>query len=291
MGEVILQVLGTAQDAGLPQPNCYCDNCTKAMVDPTFKRRAASLAIVLPEKKQWHLIDAAPDFKEQIAMLQHAHGMEGHVMDSIFLTHAHIGHYPGLIFLGKEAMNTKNVPVFTGPLMKTVLETHAPWRQLTDLGNIQVQAIEEGIPTGLDEDLEVVPVKVPHRNEFSETFGFWIKGPKKKVLYIPDIDSWEEWCIDVVEACKQADICLLDATFFSASDLADIGSSGRDLSEIPHPFITDTMDRLKSITDTCAIYFTHFNHSNPALKQDSEARDFIEKNGFHIANDGMIFHL
>ncbi|REB07454.1 pyrroloquinoline quinone biosynthesis protein PqqB [Sporosarcina sp. BI001-red] len=291
MGEVILHVLGTAQDAGLPQPNCYCDNCTKAIDNPTFKRRAASLAIVLKDKNQWHLIDASPDFKEQIIMVQRTHGMEGLVMDSIFLTHAHIGHYPGLIFLGKEAMNTKNVPVFTGPLMKNVLESHAPWRQLTDLGNIQVQAIEQGISTNLDNDVEVTPVKVPHRNEFSETFGFWIKGPKKKVLYIPDIDSWDEWDLDLVEACKQADICLLDATFFSESDLSDSGRGARDLSEIPHPFITDTMERLKSITDTCAIYFTHFNHSNPALKQNSDARDFIEKNGFHIANDGMTFDL
>ena len=291
MGEVILQVLGTAQDAGLPQPNCYCANCTKAMDDPAFKRQAASLGIVFPDKNEWHLIDASPDFKEQIVMLQRAHGLEGRVMESIFLTHAHIGHYPGLIFLGKEAMNTKNVPVFTGPMMKHVLETHAPWSQLTDLGNIQLQTIEHGISTRLEESVDVEPVKVPHRNEFSETFGFWIKGPNKNVLYIPDIDRWDEWELDVVEVCQQADICLLDATFFSDYDLADSGGGDRDLNEIPHPFITDTMERLKGITDTCAIYFTHFNHSNPALSTTSEERKFIERNGFHIAYDGMTFVL
>ena len=291
MGEVILQVLGTAQDAGLPQPNCYCENCKKAMDNPSFKRRAASLGIVFPNQKEWHLIDPSPDFKEQIMMLQRANGLEGQVMESIFLTHAHIGHYPGLIYLGKEAMDTRNVKVHAGPLMKNLLETDAPWRQLTDLGNIQVEVLTEGIATKLREHVEVIPVSVPHRNEFSETFGFWIHGPKKKVLYIPDIDSWEEWGLDVAEVCTQADICLLDATFFSGNDLADSGRSGRDLSEIPHPFITDTIERLKGLTDSCEMYFTHFNHSNPALKETSEERKFIEENGFHIAEDGMTFSI
>ncbi|MDW0111262.1 MBL fold metallo-hydrolase [Sporosarcina aquimarina] len=291
MGKVILQVLGTAQDAGLPQPNCYCDNCSKAIEDPTFKRRAASVAVVLPDEKQWHLIDASPDFKEQIVMVQRAHGLEGRVMESIFLTHAHIGHYPGLIYLGREAMDTQNVPVFAGALMKRVLENHAPWRQLTDLGNIHVKEIQNGCPTELEESVKVTAVEVPHRNEFSETFGFWITGPNKKALYIPDIDSWEEWELDIVEVCKQADICLLDATFFSERDLADIEGSDRDLSEIPHPFITNTMERLKTISKTCEIYFTHFNHSNPAFKPGSDARKLIEENGFHIADDGMMFDL
>ncbi|MHA6261018.1 MBL fold metallo-hydrolase [Sporosarcina sp. CAU 1771] len=291
MSKVVLQVLGTAQDAGLPQPNCYCENCKRAIENPNFKRLAASLAIVIPTKKQWYLIDASPDFKEQFLNLQLAQGLEGCVMQGIFLTHAHIGHYPGLIYLGKEAMNTNKVPVFTGPLMKHLLETHAPWKQLTTLENIQIHTLKNETPVVLENNVEVTPIEVPHRNEFSETFGFWITGPSKKVLYIPDIDSWDEWDLDVLEACKQADICLLDATFYSEDDLADSGRSKRDLSEIPHPFITDTIERLKSISDTCSIYFTHFNHSNPALKPDSAERKFIESNGFHIAEDGMTFVL
>lgn len=135
MGKVILQVLGTAQDAGVPQPNCYCKNCTRAMEDPAWKRRAASLAVIFPENRQWHLIDASPDFKEQLILLQSKFGLEGHVMDSILLTHAHVGHYPGLMYLGKEAMSTSDVTVYAGCMMKRMLETHAPWRQLTDIGN------------------------------------------------------------------------------------------------------------------------------------------------------------
>ncbi|GKV56690.1 coenzyme PQQ synthesis protein B [Sporosarcina sp. NCCP-2222] len=287
MGQVILQVLGTAQDAGVPQPNCYCKNCTRAMEDPAWKRRAASLAVILPETRQWHLIDASPDFKEQLILLQRKFRLEGHVMDSILLTHAHIGHYPGLMYLGKEAMSTSGVSVYTGRMMKRMLETHAPWRQLKDLGNILLQELEDGKPVRLAEHFTVTPVDVPHRNEFSETFGFWIQGPKKRVLYIPDIDSWDEWGLDVIDACRKADICLLDATFFSSDDLADSGRSDRDLRDIPHPFITDSIARLKEIARETDIYFTHFNHSNPVLDPGSEARRFVETNGFHVAEEGM----
>lgn len=288
MGEVRLQVLGTAQDAGVPQPNCYCGNCTRAIENPAWKRRAASLAVVLPEERQWHLIDASSDFKEQLVMLQRTFGLEGQVMDSIWLTHAHIGHYPGLMYLGKEAMSTVGVPVFAGRKMKEMLEINVPWRQLTDLGNITIQEITDGKPVPLADGVTVTPFDVPHRNEYSETFGFRIEGPNKSVLYIPDIDSWDEWTADVLDACRNVDICLLDATFFSAGDLADSGRSDRDLRDIPHPFITETIRRLQAIAGEMDIYFTHFNHSNPVLDPDSEARKFVEANGFRVAEEGMV---
>ncbi len=291
MGKVMLQVLGTAQDAGVPQPNCYCANCIRAMEDPAWKRRAASLAVVLPEAKKWHLIDASPDFKEQLIMMQRTFGLEGRVMDSIWLTHAHIGHYPGLIYLGKEAMSTSDVPVYAGRKMKHMLEANVPWRQLTDLGNIRISEILDRQPVQLADGVTITPFDVPHRNEFSETFGFRIEGPQKTVLYIPDIDNWDEWGTDVLDACRQADICLLDATFFSAGDLADSGRSDRDLGDIPHPFITDTIDRLKAVAGETEIYFTHFNHSNPVLDPASDARRFVEDNGFRIAEEGMVLEI
>ncbi|WP_217587642.1 MBL fold metallo-hydrolase [Lentibacillus saliphilus] len=288
MSKVLLHVLGTAQDAGLPQPNCFCANCLQAMDDPAYARQAAALAIVLPEEKSWHLIDATPDIKTQMIALQRQFGLEGRRMESIFLTHAHLGHYPGLLFLGREAMNTRHIPIFTGERMKQFLETEAPWRQLIELGNIEVNALSDGHAQQLNDRVKVTPVDVPHRNEFSETFGFWIEGPHKKALYIPDIDKWEDWHIDIADACHEADMCLLDGTFFSKHDLAGIG---RDFREIPHPLMSDTMTRLAALTDVCDIYFTHLNHGNPVIPKNSDARRELEARGFHIAEDRMTFEL
>lgn len=286
MSKVILHVLGTAQDAGLPSPNCFCENCMLAMHNPRLRRSAASLAVVLPEKRKWHLIDMTPDFKEQIGKLQMTHQMEGTMAESIYLTHAHIGHYTGMMFLGKETMNTNRLPVFAGEGMQQFLREEAPWRQLIELNNIELRQFDCGMHQG--EEFTITPFEVPHRNEFSETFGFWIKGSHKKVLYIPDIDRWDEWEMDIAEACRDADICLLDGTFFSEEDLSQIG---RDFRDIPHPVITETMERLKHLAHECEIYFTHMNHNNPAIRDDSDARKYIESHGFKVAEDGMTFEL
>ncbi|MGG0643469.1 MBL fold metallo-hydrolase [Sporosarcina gallistercoris] len=284
MSEVILHVLGTSQDAGLPHPNCFCKNCTKAISHPELRRYAASLAIVLPHERAWHLVDATPDLKEQMARVQIKHKMQGQLMASIFLTHAHLGHYPGLLFLGREAIGANKVPVMAGTKMKKMLEEQAPWSQLTKLHNIDVQEICDGQPIRITPHATVTPVTVPHRNEFSETFAFWIEGTKKKVLYIPDIDRWEQWDEDIYEACEKADICLLDGTFHSARDLENIG---RDYREIPHPLMIETMDRLQNLVERTEIYFIHLNHSNPALDADNTIRNEIEHKGFHIAEEGM----
>ncbi|NEU32067.1 pyrroloquinoline quinone biosynthesis protein PqqB [bacterium LRH843] len=288
MSEVILSVLGTAQDAGLPQPNCFCKNCTEAINNPKFRRLAASLAIVLPNERRWHLIDATPDLKEQMARLQIKYNMQGQLMDSIFLTHAHLGHYPGLLFLGREAIGAAGVPVMAGQKMKQLLVEHAPWSQLTKLGNIELQEIRDGQSLPISQHVTVKPVIVPHRNEFSETFAFWIEGPNKKVLYIPDIDRWNEWDQDIYKACAEADICLLDGTFYSEAELEKIG---RDYREIPHPVMTETMNLLRDLAEKKEIYFTHLNHSNPSLGSDNNIRNLIEAKGFHIAEEEMEFKL
>lgn len=288
MSEVIVHVLGTAQDAGLPHPNCFCENCLRAMQNPAAKRTAASLAVVLPEEKSWHLIDATPDLKEQMIHLQIKYNLKEQLMASIFLTHAHLGHYPGLLFFGKEAMNTHKMPVFVGEKMENLLKKDAPWIQLTTQENIRLKQMESQQEIKLSTQVSIIPIEVPHRNEFSETFGFWIQKQNKKILYIPDIDRWEQWDVNIYEACKEADICLLDGTFYSEQDFKEID---RDPREIPHPLITDTMERLQSLTEQTEIYFVHLNHSNPVLNPNSNARAVLEKRGFHIAEDGMEFIL
>ncbi|MGD6943968.1 MBL fold metallo-hydrolase [Cytobacillus gottheilii] len=284
MSEVLLSVAGTAQDGGLPQANCFCKNCKRALKDSKFKRTAASLAIILPEEKKWHLIEATPDLREQMARLQMRYGMESQLMSSIFLSHAHIGHYPGLMFLGKEAINSRQLPVRAGTKMKKLLESHAPWSQLTTLENIAVQELKDRQPVHVSSEVTVTPVLVPHRNEFSETFAFWIIGPNKKVLFIPDIDRWNEWDIDIHEAAKEADICFLDGTFYSKEEIANIG---RDYRQIPHPLITETMELLEDLAGETDIYFTHLNHSNPVLNEDGLLRKQIEARGFFIADEEM----
>ena len=172
------------------------------------------------------------------------------------------------------------------PEMKVFLEESAPFTQLIKLNNIKLHVIEENVAVHLNENISITPFQVPHRNEFSETVGFLIQSPDKSLLYIPDIDSWNQWDEDINELIRNNDILLLDGTFFSNSEL-----SGRNVRDVPHPFIQNSLQKFSLLdeVDRKKVYFTHFNHTNPAIRNSSLERLELIKNGCHIADDGMVF--
>jgi pyrroloquinoline quinone biosynthesis protein B len=182
-------------------------------------------------------------------------------------------------------MGAKEVPVYAMPEMKKFLEKNGPWSQLVNYRNIILKPLQNGVEVPLSSDIRIEPFFVPHRQEYSEVVGFFIKGPKRTVLYISDIDSWEEWeemGTSIEDLIPTVDIAYLDGTFYANGEIP-----GRDMSSFPHPFITHSMDKFQklSMEDRRKIRFIHLNHTNPALLTDSEARRTIEKNGFHVAEE------
>lgn len=284
---MIIKVLGTAQDAGIPHPNCFCENCEAAREDKRYQRFAASLSLHFEEESKWYMIDPSPDFREQLNIVQHKTQWRK-MMNGIFLTHAHIGHYTGLMFLGKEAISTVQMPVMAGEKMSRFLSSHYPWKQLLDFNNIQLKQLENEQAYQLPEGANITPLLIPHRNEFSETFGFIIQGKQKRLLYIPDIDRWEEWDVDLEEVMIDIDYCIIDGTFYSTEELDGIGRSHTD---IPHPLISISMERFDRYKSTSEIYFTHFNHSNPVIGTDRSYRENMEANGFFVLEEGQEFSL
>jgi len=210
------------------------------------------------------------------------------IPDGIFLTHAHIGHYTGLMYLGKEAMNSKNVIVYAMPAMKEFLENNGPWSQLVLNHNISIQEMTNNKLTPITSNLNVIPFTVPHRDEYSETIGFIIMGPNKNALFIPDIDKWEKWDRNIVEEISKVDYAFIDATFYDGEEI-----NNRDISEIPHPFIIESMALFHNLSsqEKNKIHFIHFNHTNPALILESDQAKQIEKNGFNISRIYDVFKL
>ena len=285
-------VLGTAQDGGLPHAACGCERCLRARRDPAFRRRVASLAIHLPASDRVVLIDAGPDIREQlaaVAALRRAPRPTGKVdrapVDGVFLTHAHIGHYLGLAFFGFEAVSTEGLSVYASPRMAAFLRANGPWSQLVRLGNIAITEIRPGVPVTLGEGVSVTGFPVPHRDEYSDTQAFVLRGPRASVLYVPDTDAWSTWSRPLPEVLKaeKIDTALLDGTFYSPEEVP-----GRDVTKIGHPLMTETMDLLKPLVrdGKLRVLFTHLNHSNPALDPASAARKSIEARGFRVLDDG-----
>ena len=281
-------VLGIAQDAGYPQAGCLKDCCKDAWQQPSKKRSVSCIAIVdTVEGKAW-MVDATPDFKNQAWRLENLLPNKTLNLAGIFLTHAHIGHYTGLVHLGREVMGAKGMSVHAMPRMRSFLAENGPWSQLVNLQNISLSNLTADSAVILNGRIKVTPIPVPHRDEFSETVGYKIEGPEKSLLFIPDIDKWHLWEKDIVEEVKQTDYALLDGSFFQNGEIP-----GRDMSEIPHPFIMESMETFQRLSpkEKAKIHFIHFNHTNPVLLENSDARKIVLGNGFGVCEEGEMFGL
>ena len=278
-----LYILGVAQDAGYPQTGCYQPHCMPGWRNRDLRRNAASLGLIDPPGRRKYMFDATPGFPEQLYALETEAPSARYEMAGIFLTHAHIGHYTGLMFLGHEAMGARGIPVYAMPRMRSFLETNGPWSQLVDYRNIELKALQDGQALELGA-LTVTPFLVPHRDEFSETVGYRIEGPQKSAVFIPDIDKWSDWQTDLRELVKGVDYALLDATFFADGELP-----GRDMSKVPHPFVVETMTLLEALptAERDKVWFIHLNHTNPLLDNDSDESRLVRSKGFHIATEGI----
>lgn len=287
-----LVVLGTSQDAGTPQIGHPED---PAWRDPGLRAWAASLALVDHVSGRRYLFDATPDLREQLEWLD-THDPKrtpGLGIDGIFLTHAHIGHYAGLMFLGRESASTQGVPVYAMPRMTKFLTDNGPWSQLVSLGNISLRPLAAGVAADLPTRLSVTPLPVPHRDEYSETVGFVIAGPGAKALYLPDIDSWDLWesrmGIRIEDMLAKVDVAYVDGTFFDDTELGDPAR----MRSVPHPRIAGTIARIGKLPPQirAKLRFIHLNHTNPARFPDGTKRRAAEAQGIRFAALGERFCL
>lgn len=280
-------VLGIGQDAGVPQIGCDSPFCRRAWAGKSLRRMVSSIALIEPASKGRWIFDATPDLPEQFEMLKRLTADRSNRLDGIFLTHAHIGHYAGLMYLGRESMNADRVPVFAMPRMKTMLEKNAPWSQLVTLRNIETRELFDGKPVVLASRLTVEPFIVPHRDEFSETVGYRIRSVSKTLVFLPDIDKWEKWQTSLTGLVRSSDYLLLDGTFYADGEIS------RPMNEVPHPFVTETMALLSRLpaSERRKVHFVHFNHSNPLVQGSTAKLAEVRRAGFRVAAEGLRFPL
>ena len=277
-----VMVLGVAQDAGYPQMNCKKECCKAAWENSKLQKMTSCLSIIDPTTNQQWIIDATPNIKEQLQLLKSKSGTEK--IDGVLLTHAHMGHYSGLIHFGREVMGTNNIPVFAMPKMTTFLKENGPWSQLVEIENISLRKLKSDSTFNLNKNIKVTPFLVPHRDEFSETVGYKITINEKILLFIPDIDKWEKWETNILPLIQKVDYAFLDATFYKNGELK------RDMSEIPHPFVEESMELFSNLseTDKQKVHFIHFNHTNPLLIEGSASQKEVTKKGFNLSKEGQI---
>lgn len=280
-------ILGTAQDGGLPQAGGSAPEDQAARRDPSRRRLVASLLLVDPASGERFLIDATPDLREQIDLAQRIAprpdtGARPPLFDAIALTHAHVGHYAGLMHLGREAYGASAQRVLASDRMATFLERNGPWELLVKLKHIAIERFTADKPTRLNDRLTITPVAVPHRDEYSDTLGFIVRGPSRSILWLPDIDKWERFDRKIEDLIASVDVACLDGTFYDAAELP-----GRAMSEIPHPFIAESLMRFATLpaAERAKIVFIHLNHTNPAATPGSAAQRAIMRAGMRVGRE------
>jgi len=276
IAQVELHVLGITQDAGRPQLGCTKACCVEDG-KPRPRIPVVSLGITQPDPSKAVLIEATPDIPSQWSYLTTQN--KGVEPSMIFVTHAHMGHYTGLLQLGREARNSKGISVFGHPSFTDFIEKNQPWRQLVTLNNIVPVSMSNGQAVDIGQ-ISIRALQVPHRDEISATYAYLIKGPSKTALFLPDIDKWEKWSLSIDSLVKTVDFAFIDATFYSSAELP-----GRNMSEIPHPLVEETIERAKkwSMETRKKIILTHFNHTNPLLQNDSFFSRTILSVGLRVA--------
>jgi len=238
-----------------------------------------------------HLIEASRALPDHLAIWSSALGLDTGIRpDSVCLTHAHLGHIDGLGQFGTEAMGMDGVPLFASSSVIGAIERRGV------ASPFECRAVEHGVGFQPSEGcgFEYALVPVPHRAEESDTHAVVIRGPEDSVLFLPDHDDWSQ-TLGMHGADSIRDwfsglgvgIALIDGTFWDASELPE-----REISQIPHPMIAETLDRLgERRQGDPEIRFVHMNHSNPVLDEASEESGRVEALGWSVAEQCSVLRL
>ncbi len=285
-------VLGTAQDAGVPQINCFSDTCTEVRSGRRAAPRVACVGLIDHAADRRFLLDATPDIVAQVGALLTPGGeappqLAGgtvplhEILHGIFLTHAHMGHYTGLVHLGKEGAAPRGLPVFASQRMCTFLGANAPWDALVNGAFIELRPLNPGERVQFSPSLAVTPFEVVHRAEYTDTLGYRIHGPQATLMYVPDADVWDGWDRPFEDLLRASDVALIDGSFWSLDELGH-----RAQANVPHPPVSQTLDRLRGAPGLPEIRFIHLNHTNPLWNTRSALRRELPE-GFGVAESGQ----
>ncbi len=284
-----LTILGTAQDGGVPQAGCGCSNCNAAFENPERVRFPVSLG-VMDNQGGMHLIEATRALPEQLKIWADACRYDCPIRpNSVLLTHAHLGHIEGIGQFGKEAMGCRNLTLVASESVASILQEKKLMTPfvVADFGSQNLPKFQQG---GVVFDF----IPVPHRDDTSATHAILISGENKRVLFLPDHDDWEQTLKSVGYTNPNewfqslgATHVLLDATFWNGEEL-----SGRDMKDVPHPTVEDSLARLQEGgIGGPEIILIHLNHTNPLNNPNSHQSRMVEDAGHSIGRRGLTIEL
>ena len=298
-----IHVLGSAAGGGFPQWNCNCPNCSGVRLGSIQAQpRTQSSIIVGNGTPDWALINASPDVLTQIKstpLLQPARHIRDSGIVAVVLMDAQVDHVTGLMMLRERSSPlplyaTKQVfeDLTSGlPLIKTLDHYCKVVQHLIDLNqdSFQIEALQgiEFKPVPLSSK---APPYSPHRYDphLGDNIGLLItdKSSGRSAFYAPGLGMIEP---QVEQAMQQADVLLVDGTFWTDDEMITSGLSKKraiDMGHLAQSGAGGMIEALSAYTHKRRILI-HINNTNPILREDSPQALELKNLGIEVAFDGM----
>lgn len=295
-----VRLLGTAAGGGYPQWNCCCTQCGHARSGRQAPRLHSSLAFS-GDGKDWYLINATPDVRQQIESCPELHpgpNLRSSPIKGVFLTDAELDHTAGLLLLreGTAIDIYATAPVLAAldtefPLRKILSSyTACSWNVLLPREAIHLDGDSVSIkPVSISTKMPRY-VKLPHPAS-NAVVAFEIQDLRtgRSIMFAPALESVRQ---DLIEAFDRSDLLFFDGTLWTDNELQNLGVSNRSAAEMGHlPLFVDG-----KLNDVCRSgarrkILIHVNNTNPVMDDKSFQRELLAAAGVEVVHDGAFIEV
>lgn len=306
---MLVRVLGAGAGGGFPQWNCTCHNCQSVRDGkPGFTPRTQSSLAVSADGRNWALLNASPDLRQQIAAAPPLNarpedGLRNSPIKAVVMTNGDVDHMSGVINL-REA---QPFAIYATRRVLDVVEDNSVFRILaadmvshTELPLGRPIALNgAGVDLGLDCEAFAVPGKIALYLEdakagpdfgtaVGDTIGLKITDRKtgKTFFYIPgcaDVDA------TLSDRLKGASHVFFDGTLYDDEEMIRAGLMPKSGPRMGHISMSGDNGSIAAFRDldVARKIYVHINNSNPVLDEASPERRAVEAAGWEVGFDGM----
>lgn len=306
-----IKVIGAGAGGGLPQWNCNGVNSVAARSGvPAVKPRTQASVAVSADGRQWVLLNAAPDLRQQINDTPELQpDRDGPPRNSpikaVVLTNGDVDAVAGLLCLRESQPLTvygseRVLDVLSSNSIFDVLNPDLVQRKPMRLGEAFEVEGPAG-PVGLDVEAFTVPGKIPlyledeekgtggsFGTEEGDTVGLKVTedATGKHFFFIPGCSGLDE---ALETRLTGAPLLFFDGTLYTNNEMIDQGLMQKSGDRIGHMNMSGPKGTLALMAPLgiARKIFIHINNSNPVLRDDSDERAAVEAAGWEVSHDGM----
>ncbi len=306
---MLIRILGSSAGGGFPQWNCHCRNCTSVRAGkPGLRARTQSSLAVSADGRDWVLLNASPDLRQQIndapALSGSANGaMRDSPIKAAVLTNADVDHIAGLLNLREmqplSIYGTSRVlsTLAANSLFNVLSPDLVPRIDLPLDKPLALQAC--GKPLGLTVEAFAVPGKVAlYLEDASAGPGLGTQKGDTIALKVLDARSGAYFIYmpacarvdaDVVARVKGAPLVLFDGTLFTDDEMLRQGLMPKTGNRMGHISISGPEGSIAAFEHlgVSRKVYVHINNSNPVLDETSTEHAATRAAGWEVGYDGM----